>query len=298
MDDSVLFIGAGRMGGLMAERLLAAGARLSVADLSEAAVAPFRDRGCPVGPTGASLPGDVVVTMLPTDVHVRAALLGPGGAIGAVPRAVVIDMSTASPGATADLARDLAGHGVAMLDAPVSGGMASARTGRLTAMVGGERAVFERCRPVLDAMCTAVTLVGPIGSGHVVKALNNYLSAATLWTASEALVIGSRLGVDPATMLQVWTAGSGRSHATEVKLPNHVLTGRYDFGQTLELFCKDIAIASDLAGRAGLDAHGLAAIEALWNAARRTLGGPQDITAVARMMADDVPLDDSDDGGP
>lgn len=294
MDETILFVGVGRMGGLMAERLLAAGARLAVADLTEEALAPFRARGVPAATTGADLPGRVVVTMLPTDVHVRAALLGAGGAVGAIGREAVIDMSTAAPGSTEALAADLAARGVGLLDAPVSGGMARARDGSLTAMVGGDPALFERCRPILSAMCGDVTRVGPVGSGHVVKALNNFLSAATLWTASEALVIGTRLGVDPETMLKVWTAGSGRSHATEVKLPHHVLTGRYDFGQTLTLFCKDIAIASDLAARAGVEASGLAALEALWCAARDELGGREDITAVARLFAERAAARDGD----
>ncbi len=284
MDETILFIGVGRMGGLMAERLIAAGHGVAVADLSEEALAPFREKGVPAATSGAGLPGRIVVTMLPTDVHVRAALLGEGGAVGNVAREVVIDMSTAAPGSTEGLAADLAAHGVALIDAPVSGGMAGARDGSLTAMVGGDPGVFERVKPVIGAMCKSATLVGPVGAGHVVKALNNFLSAATLWTASEALVVARRFGVDPATVLKVWTAGSGRSHATEVKLPRHVLTGRYDFGQTLTLFCKDIAIASALAETAGVDAPGLAAIEALWQSARDRLGGAEDITAVERLL--------------
>lgn len=293
MDESILFIGVGRMGGLMAERLRAAGWSLAVADLSEDAIRPFREKGIPAAATGADLPGRVVVTMLPTDTHVRAALLGPDGAVGRVPREVVIDMSTAAPGPTVALARDLADHGVTLIDAPVSGGMAGARDGSLTAMAGGDPEVFARCRPVIEAMCASVTHLGPVGSGHIVKALNNVLSAATLWTASEALVIGARLGVDPETMLKVWTAGSGRSHATEVKLPRHVLSGRYDFGQTLALFCKDIAIATDLAETAGIVAPGLTAVERLWQHARDELGGQGDITAVVRLLTRHL-----EDGGP
>ncbi len=96
MDETILFIGVGRMGGLMAERLIAAGYSVAVADLSDEALAPFRDKGVPAAPSGADLPGRIVVTMLPTDVHVRAALLGEGGAVGRIPREVVIDMSTAA----------------------------------------------------------------------------------------------------------------------------------------------------------------------------------------------------------
>ena len=286
MTDTVLFIGAGRMGALMAERLAAAGVKLAVVDVAEEALAPFRARGVPVAATGADLPGAVVVTMLPTDRHVRAALLGEGGACTKVPRAVVVDMSTASPASTIALAGELGAQGTLVLDAPVSGGMAGARAGTLTAMVGGEAEAFARVRPLLALMCGEVVHVGPVGSGHVLKALNNYLSAATLWSATEALIVGQRLGLDPQVMLKVWSAGSGKSHATEVKLPNHVLTGTYDFGQTLELFCKDIGIAADLARRAHAETPTLDALLALWSAARDRLGGEQDITAIARMLAE------------
>ncbi|PZQ82815.1 MAG: hypothetical protein DI549_10170 [Ancylobacter novellus] len=283
--DSVLFIGAGRMGGLMATQLADAGVELAVADLSEEALAPFRARGIPVGRHAADLPGSVVVTMLPTDAHVREALLGEGGACTRQPRAVVVDMSTASPASTLALAAEL-GDRAQVLDAPVSGGMARARARTLTAMVGGDAEAFAWVNPLLAHMCGEVIHVGPLGSGHVIKALNNYLSAATLWSASEALIIGQRLGLDPAVMLKVWSAGSGTSHATQVKLPDHVLTGTYDFGQTLTLFCKDISIAADLARRAQVETPTLDALFAFWSAARDRLGGQADITAIARLIGE------------
>lgn len=288
MTDSVLFIGAGRMGGLMAARLADSGVPLAVADLSEEALAPFRARGLPTAANGADLPGDIVITMLPTDRHVRDALVGPGGACATIPRAIVVDMSSAAPASTVALAGDLAALGTQMLDAPVSGGMAGAREGTLIAMVGGDKAAFARTRPLMEVMCGAVFHLGPVGSGHIVKALNNFLSAATLWTATEALIVGTRLGLDPDAMLKVWTAGSGKSHATEVKLPRHVLTGTFDFGQSLDLFCKDIGIAADLARRADTETPGLDALIALWGAARDRLGGGADITAIAKMLDPDA----------
>jgi 3-hydroxyisobutyrate dehydrogenase-like beta-hydroxyacid dehydrogenase len=283
--DSVLFIGVGRMGGIMATRLADAGVALAVADIRDEALEPFRARGVAAAATGADLPGRVVFTMLPTGREVREALLGAGGACLS-PRDIVVDMSTASPEGTRELGEDLARHGAALLDAPVSGGMAGARDGSLVAMVGGESAVFERVRTLIEMMCGSVTLVGPIGSGHVLKALNNYLSAASLWSASEAFVVGSRLGLDPERMLEVWSRGSGKSHATEVKLPRHVLTRSFDFGQSLEFFCKDIGIAAAIAEDAGVETPGLAAVLANWRAARDELGGADDITAIVKLLED------------
>jgi 3-hydroxyisobutyrate dehydrogenase len=222
--------------------------------------------------------------MLPSDVEVRAALLGARGACARLSRRTVIDMSSAAPTATVELAAELAGRDITLLDAPVSGGMAGAQDGSLTAMVGGEPAQFARYAALLGIMCRQVFHVGPVGSGHIVKALNNYLSAASLWSAAEALTIGTRLGLDPAAMVAVWNAGSGRSHATEVKLPRHVLTRRFDFGQSLELFCKDIAIAGALADQARVDAPGLAAILATWRRAAVALGAQRDITDIVELL--------------
>jgi 3-hydroxyisobutyrate dehydrogenase len=274
------------MGALMAARLADAGIALAAADLSPQALESFLARGIPTGIDGADLPGDIVITMLPDDKQVREALLGPAGACRQRSRKLVIDMTSASPEGTRALAAELADLGTALVDAPVSGGMMGARDGSLTAMVGGDSQAFTAALPLLQLICAKVFHVGPVGSGHIVKALNNYLSAATLWTATEALVIGARLGLDPATMLAVWDAGSGKSHATEVKLPQHVLTRRFDFGQSLAFFCKDIAIAEALAEEANVHTPALDAVLANWRQARDTLGPQDDITAIARLLED------------
>jgi 3-hydroxyisobutyrate dehydrogenase len=285
MTDTVLFIGVGRMGGPMAMRLREAGVPLAVADLSEDALAPFRALGVPAAATGCDLPGSVVISMLPTAAHVREALLGEAGAgRGSQPRQTVIDMTSATPAATVKLGRELGALGIGLMDAPVSGGTAGALAGTLTAMVGGERAAFDRHEALLERMCATVRFVGPLGAGHTLKALNNYLSAVTLWSSCEALLIGTRLGLEPRAMLEVWSHGSGRSHAVDFKLPRHVLTRSFDFGQSLELFCKDIGIAVDLAREAGVTAPALAAADANWHLAKSSLGSAEDITSVMKLL--------------
>src|SRR5579872_3113155 len=174
--ESVLFIGAGKMGRPMATHLLEAGISLSVADHSPVARKPFEERGIVTAERSADLSGEIVITSLPTDAHVRDALLGEGGALTKRKRGVVIDMTSASPSATKALAVELAQRGIPMIDAPVSGGPHRARTAELTTMVGGDVATFERYRPLLGLMCSNVRHVGPIGSGHTLKALNNFLS--------------------------------------------------------------------------------------------------------------------------
>ncbi len=273
--DSVLFVGAGTMGAPMARRLHEAGVPLAVADPNADACRPFADLGIPVAATGESLAGDVVILMVPTDAHVRSALLGPGGALGRS-RAAVIDMSSSAPGPTAALARDLAGRGIPMLDAPVSGGRAKAVTGELTTMVGGRPDVLERYRPLLACMCSTILHVGPNGAGDTMKALNNYLSGIALLATCEALVVGAKAGLDPAVMIATWQQSTGRNHTTEFKAPRSILPRTFDAGFASGLIAKDVGIAADLAGELGVDAPLLAATRARWDAVRDALGADAD----------------------
>ncbi|MBV8150775.1 MAG: NAD(P)-dependent oxidoreductase [Candidatus Eremiobacteraeota bacterium] len=283
MYDSVLFIGAGNMGGPMATRLADAGVGLAVADLSPPALAPFAARGLSTARRGGALDGDVVITMLPTSADVRAALFGEGGALER-PRQAAIDMTSGEPLVTREIARDLAARGVLMLDAPVSGGTAGAKNGTLTAMVGGDAAVLARYEPLLRCMCATILHAGASGAGDTMKALNNFLSGIALWATSEALVVGARAGLDPAVMLETWRTSTGRNHTVEVKGPRHLLPRTFDAGFSLGLIAKDVAIAADLARALDVDAPMLAAAEAKWNSAREALGASTDFTRVLTLI--------------
>ena len=173
--------------------------------------------------------------MLPDGKIVRqaAVLEGRDAAVeGLAPGAVVIDMSSSNPVDTQKLARDLAGRGVALLDAPVSGGVKRAVDGSLAIMVGGAAADLERARPVFAAMGKTITLCGPAGAGHALKALNNYLSAAGLVAMCEALVVGEAFGLDPGTMVDVFNTSTGKSNATEVKGRQFVVPRNFAAGFT------------------------------------------------------------------
>ena len=271
------------MGAPMARRLLGAGVPLAVADPSAAARAAFAVLGVPVAEQGEALDGNVVITMVPTDVHVRAALLGPGGALER-PRRAVIDMSSSAPGPTAALARELAGRGVSMLDAPVSGGRAKAISGELTAMVGGDAAVLERYRPLLATMCTTILHAGPSGAGDTMKALNNYLSGIALLATCEALVIGAKAGLDPAVMIATWQQSTGRNHTTEFKAPRSILPRTFDAGFASGLIAKDVGIAADLAQASGVEAPLLDATRACWERVRDALGPDADWTRAITLV--------------
>ena len=281
---SVLFIGAGNMGGPMATNLANAGVTLAVADLSQRALEPFAARGIATATSASELPGDVVVTILPTDRHVRDALLGPGGALSKRDRKAVIEMTSAAPTATKLLASELAERGIPLLDAPVSGGVAGARGATLTTMVGGDAEVFATYRPLLSLMCRNVRHVGPVGSGHTLKALNNFLSGASLWATCEALLIGVKAGLDPKTMVEVIKTSSGQTNALDTKVVKSVLPRTFDYGFSMRLISKDISIAARLARELDVPAPILSQVEEHWMLAKLQLGEDADFSAVMKLL--------------
>jgi len=282
--ESVLFIGVGNMGGPMATHLLDAGVDLAIADLSARALEPFSARGVPTSTSARDLPGDVVITILPTDKHVREALLGPTGAIGSRKRTTVIEMTSAAPTATKRLAAELHELGIPLIDAPVSGGVRGAKGAKLTTMVGGEEKLFERYRPLLALMCSNIRHVGPVGSGHTLKALNNFLSGVSLWATCEALLIGAKSGLDLHTMVEVIKTSSGQTNALDTKIVMSVLPRTFDYGFSMRLISKDVSIAARLARELDVPAPVLAQAEENWMLAKSQLGEDADFSAVMRLL--------------
>lgn len=281
------FVGIGRMGAPMAECLIGAGWPVRVFDLRAEVLAPFEGReGVTVaGSLAEAAEGaGLVITMLPDGRAVRAAVTGEGGLAGAMPEgAVLADMSTSYPLETTGLAQDLAGSGILQADAPVSGGVWRAELGQLTIMAGGEAAALDRIEPALSAM-GKVYRTGPLGSGHAMKVLNNYLSASGLAAACEAVLIGRRFGLDPDLMADVFNVSTGRNNATEVKLKQHVNSGRYASGFAMDLMAKDLKMAAALAGDMGVEAEGLAACAELYAKAVEALGDGADHTEIMRLI--------------
>jgi 3-hydroxyisobutyrate dehydrogenase len=267
----------------MAMRVAQAGFALSVADVRAESLAPFADLGRATATRPAELAGDVVLTMLPTDTDVADALFGVGGALE-LPRAAVIDMSSSAPQGTLDIAARLAKRNVAFLDVPVSGGVPRAKTGELTAMAGGEAATIDAYRPLLETMCASVRRVGDVGAGVTMKALNNFLSASAMWAACEALVAGAKAGLDPATMVDVWSTSTARSHAVDVKLRGAVLPRTFDYGFALGLMAKDLGIAAQIARRHDVAAPMIAQTQANFSLAADSLGPQADLTTILQLI--------------
>jgi 3-hydroxyisobutyrate dehydrogenase len=214
-------------------------------------------------------------------------VLGAGSRAGLLDRlpdgSLLVDMGSSEPASTRRLASAASGSGIGYVDAPVSGGVAKAETGELAVMVGGTTEDFERAQPHLRPFAATVVHVGPSGAGHAAKALNNLLSATQLAAAAEVLCAAQRAGIDPAAMVEVLNASTGRSQATEVKYPRHVLTGSFDSGFELDLMLKDLRIAVALSDGFGLHMPVTSSTLTAVEAARETLGEPgRDHTEVVR----------------
>jgi 3-hydroxyisobutyrate dehydrogenase len=279
------FIGLGKMGSPMARLLIAGGHRVLGFDLADEALTHLAEAGgTPVDSAGEAAAADLVVLMLPDSEVVTAVLHDDAVVAALTPGSIVIDMSSSEPMRTRQLAGELAPRGVHLVDAPVSGGVRGAETGKLTIMVGGDTESVDRVTPVLELLGRPVR-AGDVGAGHAVKALNNLMSATHLWVTSEAMIAGQKFGLDPEVMLSVFNGSSGRSGSTDNKWPNFILPGGYDSGFGLRLMLKDMKIATALAREVGVDpALGDEAVE-LWSRAADDLAPTADHTEVARWIA-------------
>jgi len=285
--ERIGFVGLGNMGAPMARHLIAAGYQLLAADANPAALESFCtsvqcERARSLVELGRAC--RLVITMLPDGAAVRQVLLGDDGiAAGLTPGCVVLDMSSSEPLGTRELGAKLADSGICLVDAPVSGGVKRAVTGTLAIMAGGEPAAITRCRPVL-ARLGQVFCSGASGSGHAVKALNNYLSAVALAATAEAMLAGERFGIEPTAMLEILNHSTGRNTATEQKYPAYVLPRSFNSGFALGLMAKDLRIALGLAESLGSPSALLGECTALWSRAERLLGAGADNTEIVRYL--------------
>jgi 3-hydroxyisobutyrate dehydrogenase len=256
----VAFIGLGNMGGPMAVNLHRAGHAVAAFDLSTEACARVREQGLAVAGSAleAVAGAQVVISMLPASRHLEALYLGDGGLLAALAdEALIIDCSTVSPASARKLAQAANGRGLAVIDAPVSGGTAGAAAGTLTFMVGGDAAALERARPILQAMGKNIFHMGASGAGQVAKLCNNMALGVIMAVTGEALALGAAHGLDPKVLSEMMAVSTGRSWATEVCNPwPGVLTQApasrgYTGGFGNDLMLKDLGLAVEAAIEAG-----------------------------------------------
>jgi len=251
MTETVGFIGLGIMGKPMAHNLLKAGYALVILNRHQSVTDELVAEGARVveQPSEVAAQSQVVITMLPDSPQVEEVLVGPNGVLAGAKRGlVVLDMSTISSVVTQRLAQQLAAHGVAMLDAPVSGGDKGAIAGTLSIMVGGDAEVFSRALPIFQALGNTIVHVGASGAGQIVKSCNQIVVALTIEAVSEALVLGSKAGVDPAKILQVLSGGLAANKVMELR-GEGMRTHNFTPGFRVRLHHKDLGIALG-AGRA------------------------------------------------
>jgi 3-hydroxyisobutyrate dehydrogenase len=226
---------------------------------------------------------DYVVMILPNSGVVEEVLFGQNGLVSRLKKnAMIIDMTSGQPNMTLSMGQRLEALNILFIDAPVSGAVPRAQNGTLTIMTGGEAASVERAEPLLSLM-GIVTRTGPLGSGHAMKALNNLVSCAGYLIGIEALIIGSKFGLDPTVMVDVLNSSTGMNNSTQKKFKQYVLSRKFDSGFPLHMMVKDIAIAMGLARNLGVPApFGNLCLD-LWSGAKGVLGPNVDHTEVARL---------------
>jgi 3-hydroxyisobutyrate dehydrogenase len=281
---AVAVIGLGNMGVPMGACLLKAGFAVTGFDLSEAARKAFEAAGgrAAKDPGAAVAAADVVITLLPNGKIVRQAIDGLRAHLK--PGAIVMEMSSSDPIGTRTLGEELIAAGFEFIDAPVSGGVKRAVTGSLAIMVGGAAATIDRVAPLLAAMGTSIFRTGGLGSGHAMKALNNYVSSAGLIAAVEALRIGRKFGLDPELMTDILNVSSGKNNTTEVKLKQFIISETFADGFPLRLMAKDVRTADDMAHALGITAPLADLCTELWGAAAQALPEKANHTEMLRYM--------------
>ena len=238
-------------------------------------------------PAEVAREADVVITIVPADPELRQVVLGPDGLIrGFSAGKVLIDMTTATPFTLREIEQALAEVGVRVLDAPVSGGTTAAAEGKLTIMVGGDRELLERHRPLLGVLGGNIVHVGSVGQGKVVKMVNQMMAAIHVLAIGEAFALGAKCGADPAVLYEVIKTSSGHSRMMDLRLQDFILAGSFVPGFKLDLMKKDVNLAIDSAQALGAPLFLTSIAAQLFQAASLAGNGGQDFSAAARYVAE------------
>ncbi len=277
------------MGLPMAGHLARAGYPLTAYDIDARALERLKGNA-PTASLASSLrdvaaASDVVVTMLPHGREVEAVVFGSGGlAEGLENGALLLDTSSSEPWYTRKTAGRLADQGVAMVDAPVSGAEAGAQSAELVFMVGGDTAAVARVRPLLEVLGKSIFHLGPAGSGHAMKSINNLITAVTFLATAEGLVIGKSQGLDPAVMVDVLNLSTGMSWISRTHIAQRIISRRFDDPFKFDLMVKDINIALKIAGDQGLETPLCLANQALWQSTQARIPAGSSVSELVRAL--------------
>ena len=286
MPGAVGFVGLGNMGRPMALNLVEHGVPLVVHDIDPAKVEPLRARGATVvdSPERVGAASERSICMVETTAQAEAVIAGERGVIRtARPGHIVICMSTIDPLAARRLGETLAARGIAMLDAPVSGGTERATSGQLSIIAGGEAATFEACRDLFQAMGTNLFHVGPLGAGLAMKLVNNMLIQVNRVAVAEALVLGVKAGLDPRAIYDVIRVSTGTSFAFETGVPR-ILARDFSPGGTVDISYKDQELETAFAKQLGVPLLLANVTQQLYQMARAAGLNKEDGLAVVKIL--------------
>jgi len=277
------FIGLGIMGKPMSKNLLKAGYELVVFDSNQKNLDELAASGATVGKSSKNVAEqcDVIITMLPNSPHVKSAVLGENGVVeGAASGTTIIDMSSISPIASQEIAKELEKKGIKLLDAPVSGGEPKAIDGTLSVMVGGDKNVFDQFLDLMKTMAGSVVYTGNIGAGNVTKLANQVIVALNIAAMSEAFSLATKAGVDPELVFEAIRGGLAGSTVLEAKAPM-VLNRNFKPGFRIDLHIKDLANALDTSHAVGAQLPLTASVMEMMQTLRNDGQGGSDHAAIA-----------------
>jgi 2-hydroxy-3-oxopropionate reductase len=286
MKEKLGFVGTGIMGKPMVKNLLKAGYPVLCYDIVPEPLKELAAAGASLAASNKEVAerSEIVITMLPNSPHVEQAVLGPNGVLeGARPGLILLDMSTISPIVSQKVAAEVAKRGVQMVDAPVSGGEKGAIEGTLSIMVGGERAIFDRVLPIFQAMGKTITYIGPIGSGGFVKLANQIIVAINLTAIAEALVLGTKAGIDLELMINALSGGLAGSKCLEQKRNNY-LQHAFQPGFKIDLHFKDLGLIMEAGRSLGVPLPTTALVQELFSALRVKGRGQMDHSGVITVL--------------
>ena len=289
MDKTLGFVGVGTMGEPMARNLLKAGYEVLVTDPNPVPVAQLVEEGATACKSVAEMAArvDVLLAALPTDAIVEQVMVGAEGVIaGGKPGLIVVDTSTVSPLTAQRLSAILEDKGIAMLEAPVSGGQVGAVAGTLAIMVGGSRDAYEQVLPVLQAIGQSITYIGDHGSALVIKLCNNLIIGAIMAAASEALTMAAKAGIDPGLVHEVLSGATARGWILNEYMANTVLVGNRAPGFKLSLEHKDLGLALDYGKEMGVPMFVSALVHQLYTQAQGLGKGDLDFSAIADLYTE------------
>jgi len=285
-QQSIGFIGVGRMGARMARRLIQAGYHLTIFDTSEEAMAPLIEAGAKraESPAAVASAAEIVLASVPTPPIVQSVALGTKGVIEGSRVKIFIDVSTTGATVAKIVAQGLSVKGIKAVDAPVSGGITGAEKGTLAVMVSCPEDVFATVKPVLEVIGKLFFVGTQPGQGQTMKLLNNLLSATAMAITSEAIAMGVKAGLDPSLVIDVFNAGTARNSATQDKIKQHVISRSFSYGFGIGLLNKDIRLCMAEADALGVPMVVGSAVRQLLSISTATEGLDADMTAMARTV--------------